>query len=156
MRALVMGTASVGVVVALGSGAFGAGFNPSTPEPQLAAVVSAVPAGDPSLEHRGAAPDPLDDALTAMVKRNCVTCHNDQLLTGQVSLQSFDVANAADQAQTAERMIRKLRANMMPPPGMPRPGGDTLTMLVERLEQHVDAATANARRAGTRRFQRLN
>ena len=93
---------------------------------------------------------------TEFLDTYCTTCHNDQLLTGQLSLQTFDVANAAQQAQTAERMITKLRANMMPPPGMPRPGGDTLNMLVQRLEEHVDGAAENARRAGTRRFQRLN
>src|SRR5262245_30246715 len=82
-----------------------------------------------------AAADEVDGALSAMIRRNCVTWHNDPLLTGQLSLQSFNVASAAEQAQTSERMIRKLRANMMPPPGMPRPGGDTLTLLVQRLEE---------------------
>ena len=31
---------------------------------------------------------------------------------------------------------------MMPPPGIPRPGGDTLVALVERLEQRIDEAAA--------------
>src|SRR5687767_10809542 len=53
--------------------------------------------------------------LTQVVQQYCVVCHNDALLTGNLSLQGFAVENAADRAETAERMIRKLRAGMMPP-----------------------------------------
>jgi len=95
--------------------------------------------------------------LTAVVQRYCVTCHNDQLRTGNVSLQSIDIDRADEQAATAERMIRKLRAGMMPPPGMPRPAGDTLLALVETLESVVDQAAARKGPAiGVRRFQRLS
>ena len=94
--------------------------------------------------------------LTEVVQRYCVACHNDQLLTGNVSLQAFDVERANEQAETAERMIRRLRAGMMPPPGMPRPGGDTLLALVETLESVVDGAAGTPSRLGERRFQRLS
>ena len=97
------------------------------------------------------------ESLTEVVQRYCVVCHNDQLLTGNMSLQSFTVETAAERAETAERMIRKLRAGMMPPPGIPRPAGDTLVALVETLESTVDAAAARvAPNVGTRRFQRLS
>ena len=56
-----------------------------------------------------------NEALTAVVQRYCQVCHNEAMLTGNLSLQDFDVARAAEQAETAERLIRKLRANMMPP-----------------------------------------
>ena len=74
------------------------------------------------------------DDLDAVIARYCVVCHNDVLLTGNLSLANFQVENAVAKAETAERMIRKLRAGMMPPPGMPRPAGDTLEALVEALE----------------------
>src|SRR5688572_5334370 len=63
---------------------------------------------------------------TEVVQRYCVVCHNDGMLTGNLSLQGFDTEKAAERAETTERMIRKLRAGMMPPPGAPRPTGDTL------------------------------
>src|SRR3989304_6289099 len=53
-------------------------------------------------------------------------------------------------------MIRKLRAGMMPPPGVPRPGGDTMLALVETIERRLDQAAAAAPSPGTRTFQRLN
>ena len=45
---------------------------------------------------------------------------------------------AHERAPTAEKMIRKLRAGMMPPPGQRRPSPDTLLALVETLETVVD------------------
>ncbi len=94
--------------------------------------------------------------LTQVVQQYCVVCHNNALLTGNVSMERFDVAKAADNAQTAERMIRKLRAGMMPPPGIPRPGGDTLLQLVTTLEDNVDAAAKANPNLGVRRFERLS
>src|SRR5690606_15666655 len=102
------------------------------------------------------APDVSNEALTAVVQRYCQTCHNDVLLTGNISLQGFDVATAERDAEKAERMIRKLRAGMMPSPGMPRPGGDTLLALVEAVENIDDRAFRRDPGPGVRTFQRLN
>jgi hypothetical protein len=105
------------------------------------------------------APAPADlspQALTGVVQRYCLVCHNDQLLTGNLSLQGFDVAAADARAETAEKMIRKLRAGMMPPPRTPRPGDDTLLALAETLERVVDRAAARDPNPGVRLFQRLN
>ncbi len=104
-----------------------------------------------------AAPDHA--ALTAVVQRHCRTCHNDRMLTGNLSLEDFDVGAAASspaEAERAEKMIRKLRAGMMPPPGVRRPAPETLTALVETLEAVVDAAAAGDPNPGRRSFQRLN
>ena len=97
-----------------------------------------------------------EPALTDIVQRYCTRCHNDRLLRGNLTLENFDVAAANERAPTAEKMIRKLRAGMMPPPGQRRPAGDTLLALVETLEEVVDAAAARDPDPGRRRFQRLN
>jgi cytochrome c5 len=94
--------------------------------------------------------------LTAVVQRYCQVCHNDQLLTGNMSLQGFDVANPMAKPEIAEKMIQKLRVGMMPPPGAPRPGQDTLAELVTTLEQTMDRAAAANPNPGSRQFQRLN
>jgi hypothetical protein len=47
---------------------------------------------------------------------------------------SFDPTKADEQAEIAERMIRKLRAGMMPPPGARRPEGDVLKNFAASLE----------------------
>src|SRR5687767_6371608 len=79
-------------------GAVAAQARPTTPKPAASHVV------DPDIAKAA--------AQTALVKQYCVTCHNDRAKAGTLSLASFDAANAADHAETAEKMIRKLRAGM--------------------------------------------
>ena len=91
-------------------------------------------------------------ALDSTVQRYCGSCHNPTMRRGNLSLRGYSVAKATESDAT-EKIIRKLRAEMMPPPGSKRPTGDTLLALVETLEQTMDAVPINP---GTRTFQRLN
>ena len=93
---------------------------------------------------------------TEVVQRVCTRCHNERRLVGNLSLEDFSVEEAGLNADVAERMVRKLRAGMMPPPGTRRPAGDTLLALVERLEEVLDATAADRPNPGFRTFQRLN
>ena len=97
-----------------------------------------------------------NEALTTVVRQTCGACHNERAKAGNLLLQTFDVAKAASSPAVAEKMIAKLRAGMMPPPGRKRPGGDTLVALAETLERLVDRAAARKPEPGTRSFQRLN
>ncbi|MEO2157801.1 MAG: DUF1592 domain-containing protein [bacterium] len=94
--------------------------------------------------------------LTEVVQTYCQACHNDVMMTGNLSLAGFEVENAPNRPETAEKMIRKLRAGMMPPPGMPRPSPDTLLALVEELETRMDQNAVMNPNPGGRTFQRLN
>ncbi len=109
-----------------------------------------------SSEGHAARADVAPEDLTLVVRAYCVVCHNDGMLTGNLSLQDFEVENAPERGATAEKMIVKLRAGMMPPPGMPRPSPDTLLELVETLEDLMDRAAAEDPNPGSRTFQRLN
>ena len=146
-----MRTFALGAVLAAGIGLAlgGPSENVRSPSNTGTALVTAAGARTVSESALTAA------TLTEVVQRYCVVCHNDPMMTGNVSFQQFDVERAADNAETAERMIRKLRAGMMPPPGNPRPGGDTLQMLVETLEARVDDAARGDPNIGERRFTRL-
>jgi hypothetical protein len=98
------------------------------------------------------------ESLTEVIQTNCAVCHND-ILRGQfadLSLQHYDVARAAELGPTTEKMIVKLRAGMMPPPGMPRPSEAVMETLVSTLENQVDRAAAENPNPGHRSFQRLN
>ena len=120
------------------------------PEPQPGIplnILSRHVAGTPSVD------------FNLLVLQYCVMCHNDVALTGNLTLQSFDidaVVGIREATETAEKMIRKLRAGMMPPPGSPRPGPDTLTALATELETRIDEAAAANPNPGSRTFQRLN
>jgi hypothetical protein len=77
-------------------------------------------------------------------------------MTGNMSLEQFDASAPERNAELSEKMIRKLRAEMMPPPGARRPAGDTLLSLVLALESSMDAAAVVNPNPGGRSFQRLN
>jgi len=97
-----------------------------------------------------------DAAGTGLVKEYCTGCHSDRGKAGGLSLAGFDVNDAVERAPVVEKMIRKLRAGMMPPPGVRRPDAAAVRALVESLETRVDRAAAAAPRPGWRPFQRLN
>jgi cytochrome c553 len=93
-----------------------------------------------------------------VIETYCTQCHNEQgkSKTANLSLVSFDVSRAAANAETSEKMIRKLQAGMMPPPGMKRPDAEAYAALIKALESRVDAAAAANPNPGSRTFQRLN
>ncbi|MDA1103986.1 MAG: DUF1592 domain-containing protein [Gemmatimonadetes bacterium] len=92
----------------------------------------------------------------AVVSETCVRCHSDSRLRGNLSLEGFDLAEADDNGEVIERMIRKVRAGMMPPPGVRAPEGDTLEQFVNTLEEVMDRAARRRPNPGRRTFQRLN
>ncbi len=94
-------------------------------------------------------------ALDDVVQRYCAGCHNPTQRRGNLDLKSYSVTTASAALPTSEKMIRKLRAQMMPPPGSKRPTGDTLDALVETLERDGRWRGAGPN-PGTRTFQRLN
>ncbi|MGQ0766482.1 MAG: DUF1592 domain-containing protein [Gemmatimonadota bacterium] len=137
---------------------------PAHPTPSgsaLSEVASADRATLPSVPHREreslARLTIPNEALTAVVRQTCAAaCHSAQRKLGDLSLAEFDVSKAAASSDVAEKVIAKLRAGMMPPPGRPRPGGDTLPQLATTLESIVDRAAALRPDPGSRTFQRLN
>src|SRR5262245_13804858 len=96
------------------------------------------------------------EAQTALVKQYCAGCHSEKGKSGGLSLAGFDGATVDQHADIAEKMIRKLRAGMMPPPGARRPEGNTLQEFAGVLETKIDAAAALKPNPGRRTFQRLN
>ncbi len=104
---------------------------------------------------RAQAPGATESAQ-AVVDGTCRRCHNDRLRAGNLSLAAFEVAGAVEHAEVAERMVRKLRAGLMPPAGVRRPAESALTALAEALETRLDAAAEANPNPGRRGFQRLN
>ncbi|MGV3708688.1 MAG: DUF1592 domain-containing protein [Gemmatimonas sp.] len=94
--------------------------------------------------------------LNGVVKQYCQKCHSQSMQRGNLSLSAFDVGLASQQTDIAEKVVAKLRAGMMPPPGSLRPAADTLDALMLSLEQQLDSAAVANPNPGTRTFQRLN
>jgi hypothetical protein len=166
LRVLVrtISTVAVALVLAALSGSAQRPATPPTPQPVRVLPLAAHRTQTPT-PARGTWPRPAAHAalaaseLTAVVRTYCSTCHNDRSRVGNLSLVGFDVGAAAQtpaSIDTSEKMIRKLRAKMMPPPGTRRPDDDTLRALVETLETTIDSAAAAKPNPGHRTFQRLN
>ena len=93
----------------------------------------------------------------ALLDRYCVTCHNARLQTAGLTLDTTNLASVDTGAHVWEKVIRKLRAGSMPPPGRPRPDGAGSAALVSYLETELDRAAAARPQPGrTETFHRLN
>ena len=78
----------------------------------------------------------------AVIGKYCATCHNAKLQTAGLVLDPATLANVPAGAERWEKVIRKLRANTMPPPGLPRPDPATYNALAGFLETELDRAAA--------------
>src|SRR5438093_1200590 len=72
----------------------------------------------------------------------CVTCHNQRAKTGGLALDAMDLSAIGHDADTWEKVVRKLRSGMMPPQGSPRPDHDTRKRVVSWLTGELDRAAA--------------
>ena len=92
----------------------------------------------------------------ALLDQYCVTCHSDGARQGDLSLEGVDLAEPSAHAETLEKVVRKLRAGLMPPPRRPRPDESTVTAFVTGLEAAIDSAAARAPNPGRPVLHRLN
>jgi len=74
----------------------------------------------------------------AVVDQYCVTCHNAELRTGNLLLDQLDLTHLGDHAEIGEKVVRKLRAGLMPPTGMPHPDAAKREALVTFMENELD------------------
>jgi len=77
--------------------------------------------------------------------RYCVSCHNEKLKTGGLSLVQVDLSKPGAQSELWEKVLRKLHTGVMPPPTMPQPPEADRRAMVTWLETSLDAASATAK-----------
>jgi len=71
-------------------------------------------------------------------------------------LDQLDIAHAGERPEVWEKVVRKVRTGMMPPPGARRPDADALRRFTTELEHQLDAAAAAAPNPGAPSLHRLN
>jgi mono/diheme cytochrome c family protein len=84
----------------------------------------------------------------AVVDTYCVGCHNQRLRTAGVALDQLDIRKPAHEAEVWERVITRLRAGSMPPPGRPRPDHATYRSLAGYLETAIDSDPVASKQPG--------
>ncbi len=88
----------------------------------------------PTASHAPAATTMLAAEQTALVKQYCAGCHSERGKAGGLSLAAFDATKLEEHGETTEKIIRKLRAGMMPPSGARRPEPAVLSGLAAAFE----------------------
>ncbi len=68
----------------------------------------------------------------------CVTCHQGPGAPAGLQIDKLDTANVEKDAERWEKIVRKLRAGMMPPSGNPRPDAKTYEAVTAWLETELD------------------
>src|SRR6516162_2197215 len=95
----------------------------------------------------------LDNSLPAQY---CVGCHNQRAKTAGLMLDSMDYSNIAKDADTWEKVVRKIKTGMMPPSGARRPDRQILDTFATEIEKRLDSAAALHPNPGTTALHRLN
>ena len=108
------------------------------------------------LPQAGAAPAKATSSLRPVLDRYCVTCHNARLKTAGLQLDTLDLDRVGADADTWEKVARKLRTREMPPAGVPRPDRETYDHATSSLESALDAAAVANPSPGRVVVHRLN
>jgi hypothetical protein len=74
----------------------------------------------------------------ALIDHYCTKCHNATDWAGGIDLEGANATTIADAPETGEKMIKRLRAGMMPPVGEERPQYATVQKLAQVLEESID------------------
>ncbi|HEV8346931.1 MAG TPA: DUF1592 domain-containing protein [Vicinamibacterales bacterium] len=142
MRALAIGGLATLPIVVVATGQ-PAGSRPA-PTPQTSRTAQTSQVSRPGV----AAPAAENNAQRALLDRYCVGCHNQRgKAAGQeparkITLDDLDLARVGDHAEAWERVVRKMRAGMMPPAGSRRPDKATYDGFITGLENELDRNAA--------------
>jgi hypothetical protein len=79
------------------------------------------------------------DPHGALLNTYCVGCHNARLKTGGVMFDSMDIKHPLADAEIWEKVLRKLRGRLMPPPGSRQPPQADIDAFTMWMEETLDA-----------------
>jgi mono/diheme cytochrome c family protein len=106
---------------------------------------------------RGPAPAAFSQQQAqSVINQYCATCHNQRSKTGNLELDTKDLAHLEKDIPAWESVVRKLRTGMMPPKNVARPDRATLDRLAGWLETGLDREAALRPNPGSPSVQRLN
>jgi len=134
------------------------GVRPLHIDAQQAAVQNPAPRL-PSPESRTPSPDVAffaGPSQKALLDQYCVTCHNERLKTAGLALDTLQKSRIEADAETWEKVVRKVRAGLMPPAGAKRPDRGSLDALATSIEGTIDHFAANKPNFGRAPLHRMN
>jgi hypothetical protein len=94
----------------------------------------------------------------SILDRYCTECHSDAERAGELTLEGITPAEVGAHPEVWERVVRRLRGGVMPPPGSPHPNSGDVGEFVTALEASLDAAAridgGNAHKVALHRLNR--
>src|SRR5947209_3272294 len=99
---------------------------------------------------------PLPVLENTLPSQYCFGCHNQRAKVGGLALDTLDYAHIGKDAETWEKVVRKIKTGMMPPAGARRPERAALDAFASEVEKRLDAEAALHPNPGTTALHRLN
>ena len=93
---------------------------------------------------------------SAFLTQYCFGCHNERAKIAGLALDALDLSHAGADAETWEKVIKKVRTGMMPPSGARRPERAALDGFAAQLEERLDKAVDPNSALVTPALHRLN
>lgn len=130
----------------------------------ICAVLALMTASPAVLQTRGvvqsgapgsAAASAQPEQFQAMIKSYCAGCHSSQMKAGGLALDVMNVQTAEEHPEMWEKVIRKLRGRLMPPPGSNQPDQKDIDAFVAWIENKLDTQQIGPK-AGHVGIQRLS
>ena len=86
----------------------------------------------------------------------CIGCHNQRAKVAGLALDTLDLSKMGADAETWEKVVKKIRTGMMPPSGARRPERTALDGFAANLEERLDKAADPNAALVTPALHRLN
>src|SRR5437868_4206258 len=81
---------------------------------------------------------PLPSAVNSVLNDYCVKCHDAEMKKGELELTRLDPEEITSHPDEWEKVVRKLQARQMPPPGKKRPEEKVYQKVVAQLASRLD------------------
>jgi len=110
---------------------------------------------------QGPAPRPVSAIASPpsqkpLLDQYCITCHNERLKTGGLALDTLSLDRVGADAETWEKVVRKVRAGLMPPAGSNRPDRGSLDGFAASIEGAIDRFATEHANPGRAPLHRMN
>lgn len=92
----------------------------------------------------------------ALLDQYCSTCHDQDEKVAGLDFDGLDFDNMHKDAETWEKVVRKVKSGVMPPGGEPRPDREAMDDLALAVEERIDATAETVVAPANKSLHRLN
>ena len=87
----------------------------------------------------------FDQSVRPLLDGTCAGCHNSRLASGGLNMAQLTSESLDKNPDLWRRLVRRVRAGEMPPPGVPKPPAEQLNALVSFVQGRLDGIQSSQR-----------